>query len=159
MTTEHPLQPIMREWLPEIDFGVLRHGFAEHGRDYKFVLQAGGTYELTLTHVVELHFETRVRDDVWPESWDDVFTDYSAWETTGHPEGYVFGANWSLGYPGLETPEDHPGAQRWSERLKQPMHYVAFETDLFWLSAIFHSARTAKLSDQNSPLERVLNPL
>ncbi len=61
----------MREWIPERDFAVVNHGFAAHGRDYILIQQAGSTYELTLTHVVEFHYETRVSDDVWPVSWDD----------------------------------------------------------------------------------------
>ena len=75
----------MREWLPEIDFGVMHHGFAPHGRDYVLILQAGGTYELILTHVVELQYETRVQDQVWPKSWDDRLTDYAARAAAGNP--------------------------------------------------------------------------
>ena len=56
---EHPLRKPMREWLPELDFGVMHHGFAPHGRDYVLVLRAAGTYEMMLTHVVEMHYETR----------------------------------------------------------------------------------------------------
>ena len=66
---ENPLQHQMRDWLPQFDFAVLHHGFAPHGRDYVLILQAAGTYELILTHVVECHCQTAVRDDVWPVSW------------------------------------------------------------------------------------------
>jgi hypothetical protein len=155
----HPIKKAMAEWLPEFDFGLLQHGFAPHGRDYELVLQAGGTYALTLTHVVELHVETRVRDDVWPKSWDDVFLDMKSWEAAGQPDGYVWGSNWSLAYPGLEAPTDHPDALRWSERLGKSMHFVAIETDRLRLSAVFHDARSRKLSDENSPLDKVLIPL
>jgi hypothetical protein len=30
---EHPLARPMREWLPEIDFGVMHHGFAPRGHN------------------------------------------------------------------------------------------------------------------------------
>ncbi|WP_271067056.1 hypothetical protein [Caulobacter sp. NIBR1757] len=156
---ENPLQTIVRDWLPEIDFGVMSHGFAPHGRDYNFIIEAGGTYELTLTHVVDLHVETRVPDEVWPLSWDDVLTDYPAWEAAGHPEGYVWGNNWSLAYPGLDAPDEHQSAQHWSKRLRKPMFAASIETDRFRLSAVFHNARSRKLSDQAPTIGKVLIPL
>lgn len=137
----------------------MSHGFAPHGRDYVFIIEIGGTYELTLTHVVDLHVETRVRDDVWPESWDDVFTDYSVWEAAGHPEGYVWGSNWSLAYPGLYVPNEDPAAERWSERLGKSMFAASIETDRFKISAVFHSAQARKLSDHSPTISKVLNPL
>ena len=157
--TEHPLRKPMREWLPELDFGVMHHGFAPHGRDYVLILQAAGTYELTLTHVVELHYETRVQDDVWPASWDDRLTDYATWEASGKPEGYLWGTNWSLAYPGLETRDDDRLAARWSERLGKAMYTAAIETDRFKLSIVFHSATARKLSDDDSTIRKVLVPL
>jgi hypothetical protein len=156
---EHPMRKPMREWLPKIDFGVLDHGFAPHGRDYVLVLQAAGTYELILTHVVELHYETRVADVDWPASWDDYLTNYAAWEAAGKPDGYVWGTNWSLAYPGLDVPDDDPIAARWSQRLGKPMFFLALETDRFRLSVVFHDVRTRKLSDDDSTVGRVLIPL
>lgn len=156
---EHPLRKPMREWLPEIDFGVMHHGFAPHGRDYVLVLQAGGTYELILTHVVELHYETWVHDQVWPRSWDDCLTDYAAWKAAGESDGYVWGTNWSLAYPGLDTPDDDPVAARWSQRLGKPMFFLVLETDRFRLSLVFHDVRTRKLSDDDSTVRQVLIPL
>ena len=156
---EHPLRKFMREWLPEFDFGVMHHGFAPHGRDYVLVLQAAGTYELVLTHVVELRYETRVHDEVWPRSWDDCLTDYAAWEAACNPDGYVWGTNWSLAYPGVDTPDDDTVAVRWSNRLGKPMYFLGLETDRFRLSIVFHDGRARKLSDDDSAIRRVLIPL
>jgi hypothetical protein len=69
------------EWLPELDFAVLAHGFTPHGRDYIFIIEEGlginpGQHELIFTHCVCLNYETRVRDDVWPTSWQDDFLEY-----------------------------------------------------------------------------------
>jgi hypothetical protein len=149
----------MKEWLPEVDFAVLGHYLAPHGRDYIFIIQAAGTYELTLTHVVETRYETRVRDDVWPSSWDDQFTDYEAWQAAGQPDGYVWGTNWSLAYPGLDTPDDDRVASQWSARPGKPMYAMTMETDRFKLSLVFHDVRYKKLSDDNSTILRVLAPL
>jgi hypothetical protein len=148
----------MRKWLPEFDFGVMHHGLAPHGRDYILILQAAGTFELTLSHVVELHYETRVHDQVWSASWDDRLTDYATWESAGKPEGYLWGTNWSLAYPGLDTPDDDISAAQWSERLGKAMYAMAIETDRFRLSMIFHSAATRKLSDEDSTIRQVLIP-
>lgn len=158
-TTSHPLQAMLDDWLPEIDFAVASHGLATHGRDYILLLQAMGTYELTLTHVVETHYETRVRDDVWPRSWDDCFTDYEAWQTAGEPDGYVWGSECSLGYPGLELLHNDVRAISWSQRLGKPMHAVSIETERFKLQLVFHGARARKLSEENSFLDQVLVPL
>ena len=158
---ENPLLEALRDWLPQVDFGVMSYGFAPHGRDYVFVLEVGGagTYELTLTHVVEMKYETRVRDDVWPASWDDVFVDYAAWETAGEPNGYVWGNNWSLAYPGLHVADNDPLAAQWTDRLGRSMYAMAIETDRFKISIIFHKVRWWKLSDEASMIAQTLIPL
>jgi hypothetical protein len=155
---ENPLRKVMRDWLPEFDFAVLQHGLAKHGRDYIFVLQAAGTYELILTHVVEMHYETRVADANWPASWDDYLLDYEKANAAGIPKAYVWGTNWSLAYPGIEL-DDDASASKWAERLGKPMYAMSIETDRFKLSMIFHDARSKKLSDDDSLIRRALIPL
>ena len=50
----NPLRRELEDWLPEVDFGVMSHGFLPHGRDYVWIIEApSGTYQLTLSHVVE----------------------------------------------------------------------------------------------------------
>lgn len=159
--SDNPLKTAILDWLPALDFGVMSHGFAPHGRDYVLIVEVGrsGTHELVLTHVVETRYETRVRDDVWPRSWDDALTDYSAWEAAGAPDGYVWGSNWSLANPGLFVAEDDPAAARWSERIGRPMFAMSVETDRFKLSLIFHGVRHRKLSDEAPVVGEVLFPL
>lgn len=159
MREDHPLERALADRLPRLDFAVLSHGFAFHGRDYIFMLQAAGTFELLLTHVVELQYETRVRDDVWPSSWDDTFTDYARWEAAGEPDGYVWGSNWSLAYPGLTLLKEDPGAASWSIRLGKALHAATLETDRFWMRVVFHEARTRKVSEDTSLLEQATSPL
>jgi len=113
------------------DFAVMEHEFAPHGRDYVFVIQDAGTRELTFTHVVDLKYATRVHDDLWLRSWTDEFIDHSAWQAAGEPQGYVFGTNWSLAYPGISLPDACPEAEAWSNRLGRQMHAVAVDTDRF----------------------------
>lgn len=142
---------------------MLGHGFAPHGRDYSLVIQDSigpkpGTSELTFTHVVQFTYETRVRDDVWPNSWDDVFLDYQQWQLTGERSGYVWGTNWSLAYPGFEAPENAPEGVVWSSRLGQQMHSMSLETERFRIAMTFHDVGVRHLSDDTDTVSQVVIP-
>jgi hypothetical protein len=152
------------QWLHPIDFAVLGHGWARHGRDYLIVVQDmlgsdPGTHELTFTHCVRLDYETRVRDDVWPISWSDEFLDYQAWLDAGEPGGYVWGTDWSNAYPGLSVPQRSDLADDWMQRLGKEMAEVSLETDRFLLRLVFHSVRWRKLDDDIGTIEQVHIPL
>lgn len=162
--TEHPLKRAMQEGLPEIDFGVMDHGFLQHGRDYRFVIESSlisepGTYHLTFTHVVEFKFSTALSDDTWQESWGDEFIDYNEWERAGEPSGYVWGTNWSLAYPGIEPLSQSFDAAEWARRLKKPMHGVTITTDRFEIELVFHALRSGKINDDASTVANVIHPL
>lgn len=112
-----------------------------------------------LTHVVTVNYETRVRDDVWPTSWNDVYLNYRTWEAEGAPDGYVWGSNWSLAYPGIDNLDETTITAQWSERLGHPMHQMSLETDRFWLFLIFHAARLERLSDDTGLVSQVVIPI
>jgi hypothetical protein len=157
----HPLDKIL-EWLPEIDFGVLDHRFSRHGRDCQILVEDEigsdpGQHVITFTHCVEMVYETRVADNVWPRSWTDVFIDYKCWQEAGEPEGYAWGTIWSLAYPGLKATTNSPVAKTWERRLGKPMYEATLETDRFFMRLIFHDVRTAKLSDDTSTVSNVLH--
>jgi hypothetical protein len=131
---DNPLLKLLNGALSEYDFGVTEHGFAPHGRDYRFLIEDSlcsdpGTYELIFTHVVDLKYETRVSEEIWRKSWTDEFTDYTRWKASGEPEGYVFGTDWSLAYPALGMLKESAEAQDWSSRLHLPMFAASVETD------------------------------
>jgi len=157
----NPLRELLDKELPEIDFGVMNHGFADHGRDYIFIIEiaSGGTFELLFTHVVQLDYQTRVADEVWQRSWADEFTSYQAWEAAGEPDGYVFGTNWSLAYPGVTAMDEHSDAVSWSRRLNQPMHAAQVETDRFSILLVYSGVRLRRLSAENSTVSKVIIPL
>jgi hypothetical protein len=160
----NPLSHLLQDRLPAMDVGVMRHGFAAHGRDYMFMLESSfepdpGTYRLTFTHVVEFDQTTSVGDDVWQGSWSDVFTDYQAWEAAGEPDGYVFGTNWSLAYPGFEALENDPVASAWAERLQRTMFAATVDTDRFKIRLIFHDVRLDYISAEASTVSQVIIPL
>lgn len=160
----NPLADLLNGTLSEYDFAVFEHGFAAHGRDYRFVIQdslcaSPGTYELTFTHVVDLKYKTRIGEKVWQISWTDEFTDFAKWKAAGEPEGYVFGTNWSLAYPGITILPSSPDAQDWSRRLQRPMYSASIETDRFYIWLVFSEVRHHKLSDRTDTVRQVLIPL
>jgi hypothetical protein len=158
----HPLDELLR-WLPEVDFAVLEHRFASHGRDYVILIEDclssnQGQHEICFTHCVRAACETRVRDDVWPKSWGDEFIDYERWISAKEPDGYVWGTKWSLAYPGIRAIQDSSQAAEWSRRLGKPMFETTLETDRFFLRLIFHSIRSRKISDKSETISRSIIP-
>jgi len=159
----HPLDELL-EWLPEVDFAVMGHRFADHGRDYIVLIEDGltpnrGQHEVVFTHCVRADYETRVADKVWPNSWGDEFTEYGKWVSAGEPEGYVWGTNWSLAYPGIRAIPDSANAVEWRRRLGRPMFEATLETDRFFLRLIFHSIRSRKINDRFDTVSQGMVPL
>ena len=159
----NPLDELLKR-LPEVDFAVLEHRFTNHGRDYVVLVEDclgsnPGQHEIVFTHCVKAECETRVRDEVWTKSWTEEFTDYGRWAGAGEPNGYVWGTNWSLAYPGLRAVPDSPGATDWSKRLGKQMFEVTLETDRFLLRLIFHSLRSRKLSEKHDTVSQVIHRL
>lgn len=158
MSECNPLRRLTSEWLPEIDFAVLHHGFLAHGRDYELVVQTygRGTDRIVLTHVVLAGYETAVAPDVWARSWDDVFLDH---ERAQDLDGYVWGTNWSLAYPGLSFPEDDHDAAGWTGRLGRRMHAAVLGTDRFKLQLVFAGLRTERVSGADGTVKQVIHPM
>lgn len=160
----NPLQSLFEAGLPEMDVGVMSHGLADHGRDYILILEDSishrpGTYRLTFTHVVELNIRTAVDPEAWTRSWSDDFTDYQRWEAAGEPDGYVFGTNWSLAYPGFTVMNDSPLATEWTSRLNRPMFAASLETNRFSLKLVFHDAKLELIDDDTPTVSRVIFPI
>jgi hypothetical protein len=159
--TENPLVNLLNGTLSDCDFGVMEHGFLPHGRDYRFVIQDSlcrdpGTYELTFTHVVDLDYKTRVGDKIWQMSWADEFTDYAKWTEVGEPEGYIFGTDWSLAYPGITILGASHEAKEWSDRLQRPMHSASIETDRFSIVLVFSEVRHRKISEDTGVVRQTV---
>ncbi|HLW71463.1 MAG TPA: hypothetical protein VKS22_12675 [Candidatus Binataceae bacterium] len=133
---------------PLFDSAIVKHGFAPFFRDYDLIAQIENyQFHYRFTHCTSATVTTAVRDDVWPRSWDDLFTDYPAWEREGCPEGYVWGVCWSLAYPGAEYVENSTAARNWSERLGKPMHEVNILTNGYNINLIFHDLIVRELKE------------
>jgi hypothetical protein len=156
----HPLNELFK-WFPNSDFAVLDHGFLPHGRDYALVAETSmgtepGRHQLQFTHVVEMSYLTALDQEAWSKSWGEEFVNYEDWTAAGEPEGYVWGTDWSLAWPGLSAVEPSVRAKSWSDRLSMPMFEARIGTGRFELCLVFHGLRTAKISDETSTVSQAV---
>ena len=159
----NPVNKLLQIFSP-IDFALISHGWASHGRDYLFHIQDclsnnPGEYELCFTHCVRADCETRVKDQVWSQSWGDEFIDSISWNASGQPDGYVWGTNWSNAYPGLTIIEPSTLAKEWALRIGQEFYECTLETDRFFIRIIYHDAFARKLNDNIEQISAVTVPL
>jgi hypothetical protein len=156
-----------------LDGAVVGHGFTPYSRDYDVVIEkpaalppgvpigdttgsyVEGRYRYRFTHCVEVHVTTAVRDDVWQESWEEVFTDYDAWQAAGIPDGFVWGVDHADAYPGLSYVKESSRANLWTERLSREMHEILIETNTFVLNLVCHDLRIQRLA-VGDPMTRKL---
>jgi hypothetical protein len=147
------------------DLPVLSHGFAPYQRDYLIESEIGGTgpnrgrYLFTFTHCPVANLTTTIRDDSWKLSWDERFIDYQRWIGSGEPEGYVWGVNWSMAYPGPTYVEASQLAATWQARLGHEMHEAVIETNAFSLQLVFHDLRVERTGDTVSVYDQVSFPV
>jgi hypothetical protein len=116
-----------------------------------------GHYLFTFSHCPIANVRSTVRDEFWKQSWDDVFTDFERWKQEGEPEGFVWGACWSMAYPGLEYVSPSKLARAWSRRLGRPMHEVTLETEAFHLQLVFHDVNVKQLDDTVSIVDKAIH--
>jgi len=152
------------------DGAIVGHGFASHMRDYDVIVEVPaakpdgsgsyirGQYRYRFTHCVLASTETAVASETWQRSWSDVFTSYAAWKQAGEPDGFLWGREWALGYPGASTVVGADQAAAWSEKLGRAMYEVLIETNVFTLRLTCHDLRVEQLAI-GDPDTDVLTPL
>jgi hypothetical protein len=130
------------------DSAIVRHGFVAYLRDYDFVIQISKDRLLfRFTHCVSARTTTTLEDSMWRHAWDDAYTSEEAYEEAGRPEGFFWGAGYSLAYPGATLLADSPSAREWSRRLGKEMFEVRIETQAQKVDLIFHDLRVTDLPD------------
>lgn len=151
---------------PLCDVAVLEHRFARYMRDYVLFVEQNvwtgkpkGRYRIVFTHCVVANVRTTVSDEIWKQSWEDVFADYERWKAEGEPEGFVWGVCWSNAYPGLEYASDSALALAWSERLGKVMHEIVVETEAFHIQLVFHDVRVEHVDDRSNLVDKTITPL
>jgi hypothetical protein len=158
------------EGWPLFNNAIVQYGFTPYLRDYELQVVATaavpgearsyqeGRYRFLFTHCVLARVETAVGEEGWRSSWDDLFTDYAAWERAGCPSGYVFGVNEMEAYPGATYIADSLLAAEWTRRLDRRMHEVKIESNGHRLQLVFHSLRVHKIA-QGDPATGRLSPV
>lgn len=147
------------------DVAILRHGFTDYVRDYQFEIESNlikdlkGRFILTFKHCYDLTYKTLVKDDVIRKSWDDTFINFEVWKKNNKPDGFLWGTNWSLAYPGFEEIKNSVKATNWSDRLGKKMKEVKLETNSFTISLIYENWTLEKENDDNSLKNQVMIPL
>jgi hypothetical protein len=133
---------------PLFDSSIVRHGFAPFLRDYDIVAEINKCQFLyRFSHCTSATVTTAVSDRAWQKSWEDIYTDYSAWNGSGGPEGYVWGVCYSDAYPGATYVDNSVPAKEWANRLGHPMHEVRIETNGHNLDLVFHDLRVREISE------------
>jgi len=148
---------IERAFNDVFDQALLFHGFAEHMRDYDVVIYATADprtgiqpehLRYRFTHCVRATTTTAVRPDVWNKSLDDRLIDF---EQGKDLDGYVWGVNWQVLYPGMKLLPESQEAARWSEQLGIPFHEATIEGNGHTVSLIFSDLVVTTLGLGYSP--------
>ncbi len=149
---------------PLFDIAILGHGYTDYMRDYDILVEANwnnnkGRFLYRFSHCVDVNLKTRLADENWRTSWDNLFIDYEKWQMAGEPDGFLWGVKWSMAYPGLEFDDEALDVKDWSSRLEKEMHAVIIETNVFLLRLVFHGVKVKKLEDGSNLIDSVFIPL
>lgn len=141
------------------DQSIVFHGFAEHLRDYDVFVYATADprtgirpeyLRYRFTHCVRADTRTAVSPEVWGWSLDERLLDHQVAVDLGL-EGYVWGVNFQVLYPGMTLVEGSPEAAEWSARLGIPFHEARIETNGHNLELVFSDLVVSKVEPGFAP--------
>lgn len=127
------------------DQAIVFHGFAEYMRDYDVFVYATADprtgikpeyLRYRFTHCVRASVTTAVEPRVWTQSLDERLLDHQAAIEAGL-DGYVWGVNFQVIYPGMTLLEGSTEAAEWADRLGIPFHEALIETNGHNLELVF----------------------
>lgn len=145
-----------------LDTAILTHGYFPYKRDYYFHLEMGGIkpwagqYLLTLRHCYEMSSQIILNSDALVESWDDCFISMEAHKNAGEPEGYIWGTNWTLAYPGFSIIDISAKAEAWTQKLNKRMLEMVVETETIKMNLIFHEWSLKKMNDESGLISQAI---
>ncbi|MER7362643.1 YxiG-like protein [Nonomuraea wenchangensis] len=142
----------LQQALDEVfDQALLHHGFVDYMRDYQLVIHATAdprtgiaptTLRYLFRHCVQAHCTTTVPPGTWRDSLDDRLITY---ETGVNLDGYVWGVNWQMLYPGATLITDSPAARDWAAAIGIDFHEVRIQTNAHDLALIFSDLHIEEL--------------
>jgi hypothetical protein len=118
-----------------------------------------GTFRITFTHCFDLSYQTVFDEQLLQSSWEDRLLDYEQCKDDKALQGYLWGVNWALSYPGFELIKDSLKAKDWSQRLKKEMYEMEVETNVFKLNFIFHDFKYKKIGEGTPVTNAVAIPV
>ncbi|MET8338027.1 hypothetical protein ABZV14_39990 [Streptosporangium canum] len=136
------------------DQALLRHGFTEYMRDYQLVIHATAdprsgiapaTLRYLFRHCVQATCTTTVSADTWRGSLDDRLISY---ETGVDLDGYVWGVDWQLLYPGATLITDSPTARHWAAAVGIDFHEVRIQANAHDLTLVFSDLQIEELPSE-----------
>ena len=139
------------------DQAIQFHGFAAHMRDYDVFIYATADQRTGIqpdhlryrfTHCVRATATSALTPPIWTKSLDERLIDYSSGRDL---DGYVWGVNWQMLYPGASLVEESSEAQRWADELGIPFHEARIETNGHDLSLIFSDLRVDVIQPGYAP--------
>ncbi|TKK80637.1 hypothetical protein FDA94_35895 [Herbidospora galbida] len=103
------------------------------------------TLRYLFRHCVQADCTTTVPADIWRESLDDRLITY---QTGVDLDGYVWGVDWQLLYPGATLVTDSPTAQRWAAAVGIDFHEVRIQTNAHDLTLVFSDLKIEELPSE-----------
>lgn len=151
-------QAALQEHLDNIfDQALVYHGFTQYLRDYELIAHCTAdprtgiapSFDRFLFKLcVYANVETAVTEEIWSRSLDDRLIDYRAGVDL---EGYVWGVNWQLIYPGGQVIPDSERAQHWADALGRPFHEVRIATNGYNITLVFSDLAVESVDPGHSP--------
>jgi hypothetical protein len=142
------------------DSDLIYHGFTKYTRDYELFVynsvdpRSGSTSwhdRYFFRMCTEADVRSRVRAEVWATSLDDGLLERH--RATRDDEGYVWGVQSQVLYPGATLIEESVRARHWEQEVGVPFHEVLIEANAQTISLVFAELQVARVSPGFVPYE------
>jgi hypothetical protein len=145
-----------------IDCALTHHGYTKYLRDYEMVVyqsvDPNPKYGLVPRHLrflfrfcPEATVTSLVRPDVWSHSLDDALIEEH--KVTMDSQGFVWGVNCQILYPGAKVVANSDKAAKWSEQIGVPLYEVRIIGNTQEIALIFSELIVEEVSAGYSPYQ------
>ena len=136
------------------DQAIIRHGMLNNIRDYEVIgFIYGQEYEEEIQYIFKGCIKADFKVIVKPEhySMDDRLLDLSRQSESDYPNGFIWGVNYAVTYPGLTLTENSDELIQLEKTYGLKFNKIFIETNAYELTLIFHDldTRLLKRTDKN----------
>lgn len=141
----------IKEKLEEYDLfdqAITRHGMLECIRDYEVISYLSGMdFDSEVQYVFKGCIKVDYKVKVAPEhySMDDRLLDIDRQDESDYPEGFIWGANFAVVYPGWTLKQDTDEIKMLEKTYGLKFYQVYFDTNAYDLTITFHDIDTKEL--------------